>query len=50
MERSVVAPILRELGNRVGHGEDLVGVLVEEQMVIRKCRPLMCQWKFFVFR
>ena len=39
MERRVVPPILRDtLGDGVGHGENLVGVLVEQQVVVAKMR------------
>jgi hypothetical protein len=39
MERKVmppISPILRALGNVVGHGEDLIAVLVEEEVVVAK--------------
>ena len=44
------ADLAHPLGNIVGHGEDLVGLLVEQEMKSRKCGPLTCQWKFLVFR
>ena len=37
------------LGKHVGGGEDLLGLLIEECRVA-KCGPLMCQWKFLIFR
>ena len=37
------------LGDQIGHGEDLIRLLVEQQVVTRKCGPLRCQWKFLVF-
>ena len=45
------ADLAHALGDVVGHGEDLVGLLVEQQVVVAEVRPAdMCQWKFLVFR
>ncbi len=34
IERSVLPPILRALGDRVGHREDLVALIVKQQVVV----------------
>lgn len=44
------ADLTHALRDRVGHGKELVGVFVEQEVIIAKMGPLMCQWKFFVLR
>jgi len=39
MEWRVARPILSALGDRVSYGEDLCGVLVQQQVVIMKVAP-----------
>ena len=44
------ADLAHALGELVGGGEDLLGLLVEQQMVVAEVRArLTCQWKFLVF-
>jgi hypothetical protein len=37
------ADLAHALGEGIGHGENLLALLVEQQMVVAKCGPLMCQ-------
>jgi len=38
------------LGDVVGNGKDLVGLFVQQQMIVAEMGPLTCQWKFLVLR
>jgi len=42
--------LAHSLGDGVGDAENLGGMFVEKKVVIAKCCPLMCQWKFLVLR
>lgn len=36
------------LRDAVGRGKNLLGLLVEQQVVVAEVRPRQCQWKFLV--
>jgi hypothetical protein len=44
------ADLARALGDIVGDREDLSCLLAQEQVVVAEMIPLICQWKFLVFR
>jgi len=44
------ANLANTFGDRICDGKDLIGLLIQETVIVAKMWPEMCQWKFFVFK